>query len=79
MEWLRNPDWIIAVAEAIVPLVAVVFWLARLESKVREHSKELDKMEEKSETLFNKLFDKLSSIEVSIAKVEGKLSTTEKP
>jgi uncharacterized protein Yka (UPF0111/DUF47 family) len=78
MEWLKNPDWIMAVTEALIPLVGVVYWLARLEGKVRDHSKEIDKMETKNDNMFEKLFDKLSGIEVGIAELKGKWSATDK-
>ncbi len=85
MEWLKNPDWIMAVVEASVPLVGVVWWLATLEGKVKNHSvkfkavdEKFDKVESKHDTMFEKLFDKLSGIKEDIAELKGKWSTTDK-
>lgn len=76
-----DPDWILA-AECIGgPLLGVIIWLVRLEGKVKslyDKTKGLDKSVEKSDLVFEKVFDKLSKIEVTLAKVEGKLSNEPK-
>lgn len=68
-----------------VLVVGVVVWLIRLEGKIKNnsdkieavetnHTREIDKLEIRQEALENKIFDKLSVIEKSLAKIEGRLS-----
>jgi hypothetical protein len=66
----------------IVTLAVIgIVWLVRLEAqgnwnkeKIKEAIEKIAKLEEKHEALENKIVDKLSFIERSLAKIEGRLS-----
>lgn len=62
-------------------LVFVVAWLIRLEGRVtygekliRANEKSLDELRAKHEALDSKIVEKLSNVERSLAKIEGRLS-----
>lgn len=78
---ILNPEWIIALTGVGGAILGLVIWLVRLEGKIRQNDKDIDRidansiqLEKKSDTVFEKIFDKLSTIEITLAKVEGKLS-----
>lgn len=79
---LSNPEWIIAIGTIGGGIVGLLIWLVRLEGKLKQISKDVDRidasyasLEKKSETIFEKIFDKLSTIEITLAKLEGKIDT----
>ena len=67
MEWLKENG------EFLLAGVGVIVWLIRLEGKAIYNEKGLAKLEVKHEALDNKIVDKLSNVEKSLAKIEGYL------
>lgn len=72
-------------SEALVTLILAgvggIVWMIRLEGRINsieqksvELDKKIDKLEVKHEALDNKIVEKLSVIERSLAKIEGRLS-----
>lgn len=57
-----------------VLVIGLVVWLIRLEGKANYNEKAIEKLEVKHEALDSKIVDKLSVIEKSLAKIEGRLS-----
>ena len=62
-------------------LVTIVAWLIRLEGRVgygekltKANEKSLDELRAKHEALDSKIVEKLSNVERSLAKIEGRLS-----
>lgn len=68
---------------AMSVLVLVVVWFARLEGRISQEKelrnaleKVVDELQKKVDTIDSKIVDKLSVIEKSLAKIEGRLSIT---
>lgn len=66
---------------AATALIVVVSWLIRLEGRVtygeklsHANEKSLDELRAKHEALDSKIVEKLSNVERSLAKIEGRLS-----
>jgi hypothetical protein len=80
---LADPQWIIALSSVIGGFVIFTIWLIRLEGKQRENAKDLARFEaeitslkSKFDMYVEKIFDKLSSIEISLAKLDSKFNNT---
>lgn len=76
-----SPDWIVALGAVGSGIFGLMIWLIRLEGKIKQTSKDVERLdlasaslEKKSEIIFEKIFDKLSTIEITLAKVEVTLS-----
>jgi hypothetical protein len=55
-------------------VIGHIVWLIRLEGKTNYNERAIEKLEVKHDALDNKIVEKLSVIEKSLAKIEGRLS-----
>lgn len=62
-------DWL----EIAALVVGVVIWLIRLEGKVKYLERDLDILTIKHNDLDSKLLERISKIEQSLARIEGRL------
>lgn len=69
-----TPEFIEATCAVVSLVVALIVWLIRLEGKANTNEKAIEKLEVKHDALDSKIVDKLSVIEKSLAKIEGRLS-----
>jgi len=69
---------IIQTPEFFLACVGLMIWLVRLEGKLRYTEDSLTKLEVKHDALDNKIVEKLSLIEKSLARLEGRLNVTSK-
>lgn len=70
-----------AILTAVCLFVGVVVWFARLEGRINNCEQRNDDLKDditdlrsKHEALDNRIVDKLSNVEKSLAKIEGRLS-----
>jgi hypothetical protein len=66
-------DRILATPEVFLAAIAGMVWLVRLEGKMIIVQRDLARLEVKHEALDNKIVEKLSLIEKSLARLEGRL------
>lgn len=71
-------DWVVAAATVVGGFIAVVVWLIRLEGKANYTERAVEKLEVKHDALDNKIVDKLSEIEKSLAKIQGRMGIADK-
>lgn len=72
-----SPEWVLAITTVGMAFIGLIIWLVRLEGKVKTAANDIDKIEKQQNDVFEKIFDKLSVIEINLAKMEGKLSSTQ--
>ncbi len=58
----------------ILALVSVIAWLIRLESRVKEHSRTICRIEESQEKNIDKLTDKLDRVEEKLSTLGERIS-----
>lgn len=80
---LGDPQWIIALSSVIGGFVIFTIWLIRLEGKQGSNQKDIERVENelislksKFDMYVEKIFDKLSNIEITLAKLDSKLNNT---
>lgn len=71
-------DRILNTPEFFLAAIAALIWLVRLEGKMSNTKESLKELKIKHEALDSKIIDKLSLIEQSLARLEGRLSVTSK-
>lgn len=59
--------------QAVIVITSLVAWFARLEFKTSANEKQIDKMVTNHDNLESKLLEKLSVVEQSLARIEGRL------
>jgi hypothetical protein len=59
--------------QAVIVITSLVAWFARLEFKTSSNEKQIDKIILNHESLENKVIEKLSIVEQSLARIEGRL------
>lgn len=59
--------------QAIIVITSLVAWFARLEFKTSSNEKEIDKIIQNHDGLEQKILDKISIVEQSLARIEGRL------
>lgn len=77
---LGDPQWIIALTGVFGYFIGLTIWSVRLEGKAKQNNidverleKNLDSLEKKSDSMNEKVFEKLSNIEITLANLLGKL------
>lgn len=69
-------EQIVSLFGIAVVLVGFIVWLIRLEGKTNYNERMIEKLEIKHDALDNKIVEKLSVIEKSLAKIEGRIGIT---
>ena len=59
--------------QAVIVITSLVAWFARLEFKTSSNEKHIEKMIADHDNLESKLMEKLSIVEQSLARIEGRL------
>ena len=59
--------------QAVLVITSLVAWFARLEFKTSANEKQIDKIIDNHESLESKVIEKLSVVEQSLARIEGRL------
>lgn len=59
--------------QAIVVITSLVAWFARLEFKTSSNEKQIDKIITNHDSLEQKVLEKLSVVEKTLARIEGRL------
>lgn len=80
---LTDPQWIIALSGIVGGFMAFGIWCIRLEGKLKQADKDIERiettaalLERKIDTVIEKIFDKLSTIEIALAKLDSKFNNT---
>ncbi len=58
----------------IIALISVIAWLVRLESKVKEHTSSISKIEESQEKNIDRITDKLDRVDEKISALGERIS-----
>lgn len=65
---------------ALVPALIALFgghvWLIRLEFRTKNTERDVEKMQKRQQLLEDKIYEELSLIKVSLARIDGRLSIT---
>lgn len=63
--------------KAIIPIVGFIFWLSRLEFMTKQNKHDIAMIWRKHDDLDKMVMDKLSKIESSLSRIEGRLSASD--
>jgi hypothetical protein len=64
-------EWFVQLVEVMVMAIAALIWFVRLESKVMYLEKKVDLLSQDHSEFKTKVYDQLTSIKESLAKIEG--------
>lgn len=74
MDFSHLAESLSAIATLVVIVIGFIVWLALLGGRITRAEKDIEKLEKKHDALESLIFEKLSKIEVSLGKIEGRLS-----
>lgn len=78
---IADPNWILALGTIVLAFIGLGVWLVRLEGKVKRSDEEIKRvdsslslLQNKNDAIIERIFEKLSHIEITLANLLGKLS-----